>query len=116
MPIDRKKYYITYRVEHHPEGVTKKEVEAKADGYLGACHNIVGFSIIGTPGDAEPLSVLPFSKRGEDGEELSGEQQWILWLMWASSLAKDEDLPEFKREACAAILDATRRAMGITPP
>jgi hypothetical protein len=116
MPIDRKKYYITYRVEHHPEGLTKEEVEAQADGFLGACHNLVGFSIIGTPGDGGPMSVLPFGKRGEDGEPLSAAQQWTLWLMWATRLSKEEGLDPFKREACAAIVDAARRAMGITPP
>ncbi len=108
------KYRITYLVEHHVDGLTADEVEAKyGESAVGACDNFMAFSVMGTPGGEGALSVLPVSQRGVDGEELSGQQQWMLWLMWATQLDKSSTLSKNKRELCAAVVETVRGAMGI---
>jgi len=106
-------FYITYRIDRHPEGITKDEVlEMRKKEDVGACDNIVIASIIGTPGTNEELSAV-FASVAKDGGKLTDDQMWTIWAVWAACLAKSETLDSGKRDLCQIVVNAIRVALNI---
>lgn len=108
------KYNITYKVNHHPDGLTKEQLNEMGDDELGACDNIILISLMGTPGKKENLSTM-FVSRTSDDDELDANQMFTIWSVWTAALAGDETLSPGRRAMCQSVLDAIRQAMGITP-
>lgn len=100
------RYHILYTATPQPKGLPREEIPPGN----GACDCIVVHSIIGVPGSAGPLSVAVVSLNGTDGSELTPEQQFTVWSLWADSLAKR--LPEGGRKLLAqAVIDSVRDAV-----
>lgn len=73
---DPAKYYVTWHIEHHPEGLTKEEVEAMEG--RSAAHDVVIFSRIHTGGG---LSTLVSSKH-HTGRELGPNEYFQAWTLF----------------------------------
>lgn len=106
------KYRVTYDVTPHPEGLTKDELTPGR----GACDGLVLASILGHPGGPGDLSVAFVSLDGFTGLELTPEQQFLIWAMWAHALA--EKLSGSQRDLCQLVHDTikTARRSGDDPP
>lgn len=74
---DHRKYYVTWKIESHPEGLTKEEVEALGDRH--AAHDSVIFSMIHTPDGG--LSTL-VSSRHHTGRELDAHEYFKAWTLF----------------------------------
>jgi len=110
------KYKITYKIDHHPEGLTKEAARELAESTgIGACDNIILISLMGTPGKKETLSTIIVSRTGEDDGELTDEQMFVVWSVWTAALADSKTLSSGKRELCSAVIATVRAALGITP-
>ncbi len=105
------KYHITYHLEHHPDGLERCDIDPNK---VGACDNIVMLSIMGTPGEAETLSVAAVSLAGKTGERMTRRQEWVAWTVWTASLANAKDLSEVPRALCRHVADILREALRPT--
>jgi hypothetical protein len=101
------KYHVTYKIEPHPEGLTREQIPA--DGSVGACDCIVLYSVIGVPGDGKGLSAVIATLNGTNGEPLTPEQQFQLWTLWAHELMQKLP-PGGRRDLASVVHNAIRHA------
>jgi len=94
------KYKITYKIDHHPEGLSREQLAEMED--VGACDNIILILVMGTPGNNEALSTVIVSRTGDGDAELTPNQMFTLWSVWTSGLANEEELSPGKRSICTA--------------
>ena len=101
--MDDHKYPVTYKIEHHKEGLTKKEIE---DAGLGGCDSVVLVSIMKDKG----VSYMTLSMDGQTGENLTPEDIFRVWAVWAHVLS--EHLPDGgRKELCYAVHEAVKAAL-----
>lgn len=104
------RYHITYRVDAHPEGLTREEVEAKGD--IGACTAVLIASLIYPPDGS--FGCMFVSEDGRTEEDLAAGEIWKIWSLLAAHLAEREDLADAKRDFCRDVWEtistAVRRA------
>jgi hypothetical protein len=101
------RYRITYKFQHHPDGVTE---EAIAEGW-GGTDSLFAVSIMGRPGKPEPLSLAFLSRDGFTGQPLTPSDVFQIWAMLASVLAESPELPPGKRTMCSYVDAAIREIM-----
>jgi len=75
--FDPSKYYSTWQIEHHPEGLTREEVEALGED-RGASHDMIFFSMIHTADGG--LSTL-IDSRHHTGRELDPSEYFKAWTL-----------------------------------
>ncbi len=102
------KYHLTYRLEAHPEGLTKEEVK-KIEGPVGACTAAILLSLL-YPEDGS-YSMLPVMVDGRTGDRLSDAELWKAWMMLSKTLADSDTLSENKKALCQAVFDSIRTAL-----
>lgn len=76
-PKDPSKYYTTFTIENHEDGLTLEEVKALGD-HVGATHDMLTASMIHTPDGG--LSTL-FRGMHHTGRELSPTEYFKVWLL-----------------------------------
>lgn len=108
-----KRYNITYKIDHHPDGLTREQVTEMED--VGACDNIILISLMGTPNKNEGLSTIIVSRTHDDGE-LTPDQMFTVWAVWSAILAEDKNLGPGRRALCQQVVSTIRAALGITLP
>jgi len=81
-PKDTSKYSVLYKIEHHPEGVEKKDIP---EGH-GATHDFLIASLMHAPDGG--LSTL-FAHRGSDGEPLSAGELFKIWTLFTSYVIRE---------------------------
>lgn len=109
MPSDPKAkkpytYHLSYSAEPHPEGISKKELEAK--GNVGGCDAIFFASILFPPDGS--YSLLFSSKDGRTGTELSDDEWFKIWMLLSKRLSESKTLGESKREFSKITWEAIR--------
>lgn len=93
-PDDPSKYYVTWKMEVHPEGLTREEVEAMEDRY--AAHDAVIFSMLHAPDGG--LSTLVTSKH-HTGRELTAQEYFKAWTLFTELTRRKlvaEGVPDHK--------------------
>ena len=101
-----KSYKVKYDFEFGD--FTKDEILETGSG---GCDAVIVHSIL-YPEDGSYGHML-ISKDGKTREPLSGNELWKAWLMMASTLSEDEDVPESKRELCKNVVDLVRARMAF---
>jgi hypothetical protein len=108
-PKDTDRYYITYRIEHHPEGLTREQVmELSKDGELGATHDLAFFSMMHTEDGG--LSVLEVG-RSHDGTELQPLEIFKALVVFMPGLAEQLPKDSWQRGLAETFVDAVRMIM-----
>ncbi len=103
--MDTTKYYQTYRIDHHPEGLTREEVAERGD--VGATHDVLLFSMMHQPDGG--LSTLVVTRR-HGGDPLTPEEEFKAWTLLAHRLT--QILPKGgRRDLCVATFEAVRAAV-----
>lgn len=104
MKSDR--YYLTYNVVSHPEGLTAKQVE---DLGLGGTHQLVLISkmLTGDGGGSYALMSLD----GADDEPLDAEGLFGAWAYMAHALVPELEEGSWQRTVCDAAFQAVRHAV-----
>lgn len=101
------KYHITHKITPHPEGLTREEVRALGD--VGACDDIILFSII--HGKDGSLSTQIVSMDGRTGKDLADLELFKAWTMLASHLGESTTLTEGQRKLAATAFEVIRGAI-----
>ena len=103
MKTNERRYRITYDVKHHPEGVTKSELNGR-----GATDAIFVASLLRDPSGASSTALLAID--GETGEKLSVDEQFKMWTLMAKNLA--DELPAGgRRDLCTEVFEAVRKSI-----
>ena len=113
-PKDTSKYYVTYRVETHPEGLTKEQVK-EMDPPAGGTHDFLLFSMIHTADGG--LSVMPVS-RSHSGGALTPMEIFTAICVLMPSLVPQLPENSWQRFAAQTFVDFVRKVMlaGRIPP
>ncbi len=89
------KYKITYKIEHHEEGLTANEIKMLQ---RGGCDSVILISQIYPPDGS--YSQVVFSKDGRTGEKVTPIDLWKAWTLLGKRLAELEGLDKGRKEFC----------------
>ncbi len=102
--IDCSRLYVTYSIDHHPDGVTYEDIAAETHG---GTHDLVVTSVIYSEDGSSSTMI---ASKNALGEPLSFEDQFHVWTLWAKDLS--EGLPPGgRRDLAAAVFDMVRAAI-----
>lgn len=99
------KYYVTYGVHLHPEGLPKSQIPEGC----GACDAILIGSIL-LPEDGS-YSQMVLGEFGKDGRPLTSKDVFKFWSVLATHLSTDPDLDEGRRALCYLVHLAMKKAI-----
>lgn len=100
------RYYQTYLVEHHPEGLTAKEV-GEIEGDVGACHDLLITSIMYEDNGG---SSTVFISNTREGEAMTPDELFKVWSLFTKHVS--EALPVGGRKALTmAAFEAVREVV-----
>lgn len=106
-PEDTSRYYVTYRVDHHPKGLTREQVEAiKPD--VSGCHDVMIMASMHTA-DGGQGSIVLGSRY--DGAELTPIDEWKFWTLLTARCAQILPDGDPRKTMCADIFDAICQAI-----
>lgn len=105
-PADTSKYYITYKIDSHPEGLSAEEV--LKDPETGGAHDVLLVSMMHQPDGG--LSVIQVD-RSHDGTPLAPLEVFKAIVVIMPSLT--EELPDgsWQRFVAQAFVDFVRKVM-----
>jgi hypothetical protein len=89
------RYYITYEVHHHPEGLTKQQVMAMGPN-VGGTHKFLLWSIMDTPEGGSSQMAVAVDGTKPDAPMLTDEEIFKQWTIMAKNLS--ERLPAGSRK------------------
>lgn len=113
--FDPRKYYVTWRVEHHPHGLTRAEVEALGPG-ISAGHGLFTQSVILPPDGSYSLHIMSYDGRAEDGRQYEPSEWFKLWAMLTMQLSRHTSLPVAKRSVLLKTAALIRQVIFGQPP
>ena len=100
------KYHLTYKVEAHPDGIDKKDVDPKE---RGGCTAIVVGSLLYPPDGS--FSSAFVSLDGRTGKPLPDDELFKVWTMLAARLKDSKELGPGKRGVAAQAFETVRKAI-----
>ena len=86
-PSEPTRYYYTYSIEHHPEGLLREDIH-KLKSDVGACHEVVIISVMHQDDGATSTAILSGQK---DGGDLPPLEMFKAWAIMAHEL--EDSLP-----------------------
>ena len=107
---EEQRYRITYRIDRHPEGVPKSEVDPKERGGTDC---LVLLSILGRPGGPGPANYAQISMDGFTGDDLTPPQMYQAWAMWAHMLMEHFDENDPRHATLSEAHRRTREMVGV---
>jgi hypothetical protein len=103
--MSERRYPITYEVTFQDPPLDRLAIPK---GH-GACDAVVILSLL-YPEDGS-FSMLPMSRDGRTGEELSDAELFKCWTLLAAHLAESKTLSPEKRQLAAQLFDVVRQAV-----
>lgn len=98
------KYYLTYSLKPHPDGIGAHEILKHG---IGACDAIVIGSILKGKDGSHTQAIC--SLDGKSNKPLSDNELFKFWCMLAGQLAEQaSDLEEGKRKFCQVVINSIR--------
>ena len=100
------KYHLTYKVETHPEGLDKKDIDPNE---RGACTAIVLGSLLYPPDGGCSTAFLTLDRR--TGKPLSDDELFKVWAMLAARLKDSSELGPGRRAVATVAFESVRQAI-----
>jgi len=101
------RYKLLYKLEEHPEGVSKADVPAG----MGACDAVLFCSLIYPEDGSFSLYLIGKDGRRTDGEDLDDNEWFKVWSMMAKRLGESKTLSEGKKLFAAKTFEAFRAVL-----
>lgn len=105
-PEDTNRYYVTYKISFHPDGLTAAQVKKKRE--VGGTHDFLLISMMHQPGGG--LSVMPIG-RSHDGTELTPLEIFKAITVVMTGLVAQLPEGSWQRFAASTFVDFVRKVV-----